>query len=53
VGGGEAADFVAMVLDNLRRSGVQQAHKADRLVFSSIAVWPGRSGGARAGAAIV
>jgi adenine-specific DNA-methyltransferase len=42
VGGGEAADFVAMVLDNLRRSGVQQAHKADRLVFSSIAVWPGR-----------
>lgn len=42
VGGGEAADFVAMVLENLKKSGVQQAHKADRLVFSSIAVWPGR-----------
>lgn len=42
VGGGEAADFVAMVLENLKKSGVQQAHKADRLVFSTIAVWPGR-----------
>jgi adenine-specific DNA-methyltransferase len=31
-----------MVLENLRKSGVQQAHKADRLVFSSIKPWPGR-----------
>jgi adenine-specific DNA-methyltransferase len=38
----ETADFAQMVLDNLKRSGVQQAHKADRLVFSSIAPWPGR-----------
>lgn len=31
-----------MVLDNLKRSGVQQAHKADRLVFSTVKPWPGR-----------
>ncbi|GEO01874.1 site-specific DNA-methyltransferase [Novosphingobium sediminis] len=42
VGGGEAADFAAMVLENLKKSGVQQAHKADRLVFESIKGWPGR-----------
>lgn len=40
--GGEAADFAAMVLENLKKSGVQQAHKADRLVFSTIKGWPGR-----------
>lgn len=40
--GAETADFVTMVLDNLKRSGVQQAHKADRLVFSTIKPWPGR-----------
>lgn len=38
----ESVDFTAMVLDNLKRSGVQQAHKADRLVFSSLKPWPGR-----------
>jgi adenine-specific DNA-methyltransferase len=38
----ETADFAEMVLDNLKRSGVQQAHKADRLVFSSLKPWPGR-----------
>ncbi|MEH6718867.1 MAG: site-specific DNA-methyltransferase [Aurantimonas endophytica] len=38
----ESADFAAMVLDNLRRSGVQQAHRADRLVFSAIKPWPGK-----------
>ncbi|OQW48248.1 MAG: DNA methylase [Proteobacteria bacterium SG_bin6] len=38
----ETADFAEMVLDNLRKSGVQQAHKADRLVFSAIKPWPGR-----------
>ncbi len=42
VAGGEAADFVEMVLDNLKKSGVQQAHKADRLVFTSTKGWPGR-----------
>jgi adenine-specific DNA-methyltransferase len=42
VAGGEAADFVAMVLENLKKSGVQQAHKADRLVFSATKGWPGK-----------
>jgi adenine-specific DNA-methyltransferase len=40
--GGETADFVAMVLDNLKKSGVQQSQKADRLVFTSLKGWPGR-----------
>jgi adenine-specific DNA-methyltransferase len=38
----ESADFAEMVLENLKRSGVQQPHKADRLVFSSLKPWPGR-----------
>ncbi|MBB3982841.1 adenine-specific DNA-methyltransferase [Sphingobium fontiphilum] len=38
----ESADFAEMVLENLKRSGVQQAHKADRLVFASLKPWPGR-----------
>jgi adenine-specific DNA-methyltransferase len=38
----ESVDFAEMVLENLRRSGVQQAHKADRLVFASLKPWPGR-----------
>ena len=42
VGGGEAADFAEMVLANLKKSGVQQAHKADRLVFESVRPWPGK-----------
>jgi adenine-specific DNA-methyltransferase len=42
VGGGEAADFAEMVLANLAKSGVQQAHKADRLVFTATKPWPGR-----------
>jgi adenine-specific DNA-methyltransferase len=42
IGGGEAADFAAMVLENLKKSGVQQAHRADRLVFSTVKGWPGR-----------
>jgi adenine-specific DNA-methyltransferase len=40
--GGESGDFVQMVLDNLKKSGVQQAHKADRLVFTSMKGWPGQ-----------
>jgi len=40
--GGETADFVSMVLDNLKKSGVQQSQKADRLVFTSLKGWPGR-----------
>lgn len=37
----DEADFVEMILENLRTSGVQQAHKADKISFSSIAPWPG------------
>jgi adenine-specific DNA-methyltransferase len=38
----ESVDFAEMILENLRKSGVQQAHKVDRLVFASIKPWPGR-----------
>jgi len=38
---GEEQDFVMMVLENLKTSGVQQAHKEDKIDFSSIAPWPG------------
>ena len=38
----ETADFAEMVMENLRKSGVQQAHKADRLVFAALKPWPGQ-----------
>ncbi len=38
---GEEQDFASMILDNLRTAGVQQAHKEDKIEFSSIAPWPG------------
>ena len=34
-------DFAQMVLDHLQTSGVQQAHKEDRIKFTSVAPWPG------------
>ncbi len=34
-------DFGQIILDNLRRSGVQQAHKEDRINFTSLTCWPG------------
>ncbi|QCO15339.1 site-specific DNA-methyltransferase [Azospirillum brasilense] len=34
-------DFAAMILDNLRAAGVQQAHKEDRIAFTSLTPWPG------------
>ncbi|MGJ3261515.1 MAG: DNA methyltransferase [Rhodospirillales bacterium] len=37
----DTADFAEMVLENLKVAGVQQAHKADRITFSSVAGWPG------------
>ena len=40
-GYGETRDFAAMVLEHLDRAGVQQAHKEDRIAFSSLAAWPG------------
>ena len=38
---GTAEDFAAMVLGHLATTGVQQAHKADRITFSSVDPWPG------------
>jgi adenine-specific DNA-methyltransferase len=35
-------DFTAMILDTLRSAGVQQAHKEDRISFTSLTPWPGR-----------
>jgi len=40
-GSGERADFAEMVLDNLRRSGVQQRARDDKLVFETMKLWPG------------
>ena len=37
----EPQDFATVMLDNLRRAGVQQAHKEDRIEFSSLKPWPG------------
>ena len=41
-GYGTGYDFGQIILDNLRRSGVQQAHKEDRITFSTLTGWPGR-----------
>ena len=34
-------DFAAMILENLRTAGVQQAHKSDKIKFTSLQPWPG------------
>ena len=34
-------DFAGVILENLKTSGVQQAHKEDKISFSSITPWPG------------
>lgn len=36
-----ADDFASMILKNLRVAGVQQAHKEDRITFTSLIGWPG------------
>ena len=41
LGYGEKKDFAEMILDHLKTSGVQQAHKEDRISFSGIRPWPG------------
>ena len=38
---GEGQDFASMILENLKIAGVQQAHKADRITFTSLTPWPG------------
>jgi adenine-specific DNA-methyltransferase len=40
-GGTSLATFDQMILDNLRAAGVQQAHKEDKIEFSSLRGWPG------------
>jgi adenine-specific DNA-methyltransferase len=34
-------DFVQMILQNLKTAGVQQAHRADKIDFTSLTPWPG------------
>ncbi len=41
LGYGESQDFTNVILEHLRTSGVQQAHKEDRIAFSSLLPWPG------------
>ena len=41
LGYGEKQDFAGMILEHLKISGVQQAHKEDRISFSAIKPWPG------------
>ncbi len=41
-GYGTGYDFGKVVLENLQRSGVQQAHKEDRIKFTSLTARPGR-----------
>ena len=41
-GYGAGYDFAEVILENLKRSGVQQANKEDRFTFSSVTPWPGR-----------
>ena len=41
LGYGKTPDFAAMILENLKAAGVQQAHREDRITFSSFAPWPG------------
>ncbi len=39
---GAPDDFAHRMLDNLRRSGIQQAHKEDRIEFDSVKGFPGK-----------
>src|SRR5882724_9051488 len=40
-GYGEERGFVQMILENLKTAGVQQAHKEDKIAFTSLTPWPG------------
>jgi len=40
-GDNSETDFVRMILENLKTSGVQQAHKEDKITFTSTAGWRG------------
>jgi adenine-specific DNA-methyltransferase len=39
--GADEPEFAQVVLDHLKTSGVQQAHKEDRIAFTSVTGWPG------------
>ena len=41
LGLGEKHGFAEMILENLKTSGVQQAHKENKITFSAIKPWPG------------
>jgi adenine-specific DNA-methyltransferase len=38
---GAKQSFPQMILENLKTAGVQQAHKADRITFTALTLWPG------------
>ncbi len=38
---GTVRDFTQIILENLKMAGVQQAHKEDKIVFTSLTPWPG------------
>jgi adenine-specific DNA-methyltransferase len=38
---GEKQSFPQMILENLKTSGVQQAHKDDKITFTALTPWPG------------
>ncbi|WP_395643909.1 site-specific DNA-methyltransferase [Rudaea sp.] len=40
-GYGDERDFVKIILETLKTSSVQQAHKADKITFTALAPWPG------------
>ena len=40
-GYGKERDFVQIILENLKTAGVQQAHKEDKITFTSLIPWPG------------
>ncbi|MEP0924836.1 site-specific DNA-methyltransferase [Leptolyngbya sp. ST-U4] len=37
----DATDFANVIIENLKTSGVQQAHKEDKINFTTIVGWPG------------
>ena len=41
-GYGEVQNFAQMILENLKTAGVQQAHKEDKITFTSLTPWPGK-----------
>ncbi len=40
-GYGKGQSFAQIILENLKMAGVQQAHKQDKITFSSLTPWPG------------